>query len=188
MTPKQQRFVDEYLIDLNATQAAIRAGYSAKNADKIGPELLGKTRVAEAISVAQKARSEKTETTAAWVLEGLKKVYEASMERNDKGLSANLGAANRALELLGRHLGMFKDAALDVSLHVNLPTDQTPFREKLAAKLRQRALAEKTQLHSRRQKPWTTQNPSPTSATRNSFWACSKVRQTVRPMSMQATS
>ncbi len=36
---------------------------------------------------------------------------------------------------------MFKDAALDVSLHVNLPTDQTPFREKLAAKLRQRALA-----------------------------------------------
>lgn len=50
LTAKQQRFVEEYLVDLNATQAAIRAGYSAKNADKIGPELLGKTRVAEAIN------------------------------------------------------------------------------------------------------------------------------------------
>ncbi len=46
LTPKQARFVEEYLVDLNATQAAIRAGYSARNADKIGPELLGKTRVA----------------------------------------------------------------------------------------------------------------------------------------------
>ena len=42
LTPKQELFVQEYLIDLNATQAAIRAGYSVKNADKIGPELLGK--------------------------------------------------------------------------------------------------------------------------------------------------
>lgn len=53
LTPKQARFVSEYLIDLNATQAAIRAGYSARNADKIGPELLGKTRVREAIASAQ---------------------------------------------------------------------------------------------------------------------------------------
>lgn len=42
LTPKQQLFVEEYLIDLNATQAAIRAGYSPNNADKIGSELLGK--------------------------------------------------------------------------------------------------------------------------------------------------
>lgn len=49
LADKQQRFVDEYLIDLNATQAAIRAGYSANNADKIVSELLGKTGVAEAI-------------------------------------------------------------------------------------------------------------------------------------------
>ncbi|MBK8117622.1 MAG: terminase small subunit [Candidatus Accumulibacter sp.] len=42
MTPKQAAFVDEYLIDLNATQAAIRAGYSAKTAEWIGPQLLGK--------------------------------------------------------------------------------------------------------------------------------------------------
>ena len=60
LTAKQQTFVEEYLIDLNATQAAIRAGYSAKNADKIGSELLGKTRVAEAVSMAMAERSRKT--------------------------------------------------------------------------------------------------------------------------------
>ena len=51
LTAKQQLFCDEYLIDLNATQAAIRAGYSEKNADKIGSELLGKTRVREYINM-----------------------------------------------------------------------------------------------------------------------------------------
>ena len=60
MTAKQKRFVDEYLIDLNATQAAIRAGYSAKTADRIGPELLGKTCVSEAISNAMAERSRRT--------------------------------------------------------------------------------------------------------------------------------
>ena len=45
LTPKQQRFVEEYLIDLNATQAAIRAGYSEKTADSIGLQLLRKTQV-----------------------------------------------------------------------------------------------------------------------------------------------
>jgi phage terminase small subunit len=53
-------FVAEYLIDLNATQACIRAGYSAKNADKIGPELLGKTRVKQAIDEALAIRSKRT--------------------------------------------------------------------------------------------------------------------------------
>ena len=60
MTEKQKRFTEEYLIDLNATQAAIRAGYSPKNADKIGHELLGKTRVSEAISKAMAERSKRT--------------------------------------------------------------------------------------------------------------------------------
>ena len=49
LTPKQKRFVAEYLVDLNATAAAKRAGYSAKTADRIGPELLGKTCVSQAI-------------------------------------------------------------------------------------------------------------------------------------------
>lgn len=57
LTPKQQRFVEEYLIDLNATQSAIRAGYSEKTADSIGLQLLRKTQVAEAIAGAKAERS-----------------------------------------------------------------------------------------------------------------------------------
>lgn len=60
LTQKQRLFVDEYLIDLNATQAAIRAGYSPNNADKIGSELLGKTRVSDAIKTAMAERSKRT--------------------------------------------------------------------------------------------------------------------------------
>lgn len=69
LSPKQQLFVQEYLIDLNATQAAIRAGYSCKNADKIGPELLGKTRVNQAIKQAMDERVNRTKITADRVLE-----------------------------------------------------------------------------------------------------------------------
>lgn len=69
LTDRQQRFVSEYLIDLNATQAAIRAGYSKKTADRIGPELLGKTCVSEAIQAAKDARSKRTEITQDRVLE-----------------------------------------------------------------------------------------------------------------------
>jgi len=71
LTAKQQRFCDEYLIDLNATQAAIRAGYSAKNADKIGSELLGKTRVAEYIEERKADRVKRTEITQDMVLKEL---------------------------------------------------------------------------------------------------------------------
>mgnify|MGYP003289632644 CR=1 FL=1 len=71
LTAKQKRFCDEYLIDLNATQAAIRAGYSEKNADKIGSELLGKTRVSEYIAERKKARTQRTEITQDMVLKEL---------------------------------------------------------------------------------------------------------------------
>ena len=54
LTEKQKRFVQEYLVDLNATAAAKRAGYSEKTADRIGPELLGKTCVSAAIQEAIK--------------------------------------------------------------------------------------------------------------------------------------
>jgi phage terminase small subunit len=64
LTPKQARFVEEYLIDLNATQAAIRAGYSAKTAEWIGPQLLGKSHVRERIETAQRERSARTGITA----------------------------------------------------------------------------------------------------------------------------
>jgi len=71
LTPKQQLFVQEYLVDLNATQAAIRAGYSAKNAGKIGPELLGKTRIADAVARALAVRSRRTGINADRILEEL---------------------------------------------------------------------------------------------------------------------
>ena len=74
LTAKQKRFVQEYLIDLNATQAAIRAGYSGKNADKIGPQLLGKTRVQAAIQEALQAREKRTLITQDRVLAELGKI------------------------------------------------------------------------------------------------------------------
>jgi Phage terminase, small subunit len=68
LTPRQQRFVDEYLIDLNATQAAIRSGYSARTAADIGRQLLRKTPVAEQIQSAQAKRSERVQIDADDVL------------------------------------------------------------------------------------------------------------------------
>lgn len=64
LTDKQALFVKEYLVDLNATQAAIRAGYSAKNAGKIGSELLGKTRIVEALQKEREKLHARTEITA----------------------------------------------------------------------------------------------------------------------------
>lgn len=69
LTAKQQLFVLEYLVDLNATQAAIRAGYSKKNADVIGPEVLGKAWVRAAVDARMVVRREKIELTAERVLE-----------------------------------------------------------------------------------------------------------------------
>lgn len=68
LTAKQQQFVAEYLIDLNATQAAIRAGYSANRADAMGHENLRKPEIAQAVQLAMKARGERTEVTADRVL------------------------------------------------------------------------------------------------------------------------
>ena len=71
LTPKQQRFVEEYLIDLNATQAAIRAGYSERTAQEIGSENLSKPMVAKAITEALAKRSEQTKIDADYVLRRL---------------------------------------------------------------------------------------------------------------------
>lgn len=64
LTPKEERFVGEYLIDLNATQAAIRSGYSAKSARQIGAENLSKPYIAAAIAEAQAERTPRTEITS----------------------------------------------------------------------------------------------------------------------------
>jgi len=71
MTPRQARFVEEYLIDLNATQAAVRAGYSPKSANSHGPRLLRRPKVKAALDRAMKARSERTRVTAGRILEEL---------------------------------------------------------------------------------------------------------------------
>lgn len=68
LTPKQQRFVDEYLVDLNATQAAIRTGFSERTAYSSGQRMLKKVEVARAIGAAQKDLSERTKITQDMVL------------------------------------------------------------------------------------------------------------------------
>lgn len=103
LTDKQQRFVDEYLIDLNATQAAIRAGYSEKTAKEIGSENLTKPNIAKAIQEAQSRLSNKAQVTVEMVVQGLLK------EAQDYAEGSTQSARVSAWAHLGKHLGMFKD-------------------------------------------------------------------------------
>lgn len=158
MTDKQKRFVEEYLIDLNATKAAIRAGYSKESARQIGADNMSKTYIQEAIAEAMKRRSERTEVTQDMIVAQLAKIAFVDMkdvvtweEREEvvgvdkegnvhkknrlrisvkesdevdgtvlQEISETVGKAGvthsiklndrmKALEMLGRHLGMFKD-------------------------------------------------------------------------------
>jgi phage terminase small subunit len=81
LTPKQAAFVREYLIDLNATQAAIRAGYSAKTAGSIGDENLRKPEIAAAVQRAMAERSKRTEISADQVLRELAKIGFSDIRR-----------------------------------------------------------------------------------------------------------
>lgn len=135
LTAKQVRFVEEYLIDLNATQAAVRAGYSAKTAGSIGQENLTKPEIAAAIQVRQEKRSERVELSQDWVVERLRENVDRAMqaeavkdrEGNETGDYTYQGSvANRALELLGKHIGMFVDRS-EVSVH-NLTPEQREVR------------------------------------------------------------
>ena len=78
-TAKQRRFCEEYLKDLNATQAAIRAGYSKKTAQEIGSENLSKPLVQEYIQKHMNKRSERTQIDADWVLKRLAKLVDVSI-------------------------------------------------------------------------------------------------------------
>ena len=153
MTKKQKRFVEEYLIDLNATQAAIRAGYSPDTAKSIGSENLTKPDIQARIAKAMAERSRRTGVNADRVVMELAKI--AFVNANDvidmetatvkagalpedtaaiqsvkiktfgeDGLEREIKMADklRALELLGRHLGMFKDK---VELSGSLETEKT---------------------------------------------------------------
>lgn len=119
LTPKQQRFVEQYLVDLNASAAARRAGYSAKTAEWQGPQLLRKTHVAAAISAGAAAKAERTGRTVAAVLADIGRVRDDAMQLvtdPDTGAQSMRSHkdALKALELEGKHLGAFVER-LEVS-------------------------------------------------------------------------
>ncbi len=128
LTPKQARFVEEYLIDLNGTQAAIRAGYSKNSARQISNENLSKPVIAAAISTAKQERTEATRIDAGYVLRKLHQIVERCLQEVRPALHAktrqpmkdkdgntlytfNAAGANQALALLGKHvqIGAFED-------------------------------------------------------------------------------
>ena len=124
LTDKQKEFVRQYQLDLNATQAAVRAGYSVKTAYRQGADLLQKTSIREAIEKAQAKRARRVEVTQDYVLSNLVEVVERTMQRapvtdrkgeqvtDEEGRAVwtfDAKGANRALELLGKHLGIFTD-------------------------------------------------------------------------------
>lgn len=140
MTKKQKRFCEEYLIDLNATQAAIRAGYSPDTAGAIGAENLTKPEIQRAVAQAMAERSRRTGVNAERVVLELAKVAfvnvgnvidatDATLKEDaapedlaaiqsikvkdmgEMGIEREIRMADKlkALELLGRHLGMFND-------------------------------------------------------------------------------
>lgn len=81
MTPKQERFVQEYLIDLNATQAAIRAGYAPASASVEGSRLLANAKVAAAVALGQQQRASELGVTAERVLAELAKIGFSDIRR-----------------------------------------------------------------------------------------------------------
>lgn len=113
LSPKQQRFVDEYLIDLNATQAAIRAGYSAKTANEQAARLLANVSIQQALQARMKAREARTEITQNKVLSDIEAIKLDAMQkvadRDGNLVMVNHVSALKAAELQGKHLGMFKD-------------------------------------------------------------------------------
>lgn len=104
LTSKQARFVEEYLIDLNGAQAAIRAGYAPKRADAIAWENLRKPEVAEAIRMALQERSERMQITQDYVIGTIRDTVEALKAG---GLAENAQGIFKGSELLGRHLRLF---------------------------------------------------------------------------------
>lgn len=119
LTPKQQLFIREYLVDLNATQAAIRAGYSKKTAYAIGKENLHKPQIKKAITEAIKKRAKKIDISAEYVLEKLKGIA----DKCTKSKTYDPRAAAKALELIGKHLKLFTDK-IEVSGELKTLTDE----------------------------------------------------------------
>lgn len=113
MTAKQKRFAEEYLIDLNATQAAIRAGYSSnpRSAEVHGHNLLRNAKVQAEITEQQNNRSKRTGITQDLVLTDIEAIKQDAMQSDDSDNFAmrDRASALKACELQGRHLRMFTD-------------------------------------------------------------------------------
>lgn len=120
LTAKQQRFCDEYLIDLNATQAAIRAGYSKKTANRIGTENLSKPVIREYIAQRMSEKEASLIADQNEVLEYLTSVMRGNHKEQTLRLVGDgvqevtdieVSAKERlkAAELIGKRFGMFRD-------------------------------------------------------------------------------
>ena len=125
LNDKQETFCQEYVIDINATQAAIRAGYSEKTANRIASQLLSKLDIQERIAELKQERSKRTQIDADWVLMAAKKIYDRCMQeepildREGKPVIVTDGnselvaayrfdssGANKALETIGKHVNV----------------------------------------------------------------------------------
>jgi phage terminase small subunit len=106
LTAKQEKFCQEYIIDLNATNAAIRAGYSVKAAHVTSSRLLRNAKVMHIIAKKRQVIAEKTEINAENILNSLIQIREKCQEEDDRGKIDSSGAL-KANELLGKHIGMF---------------------------------------------------------------------------------
>lgn len=149
LTAKQQRFVEEYLIDLNATQAAIRAGYSKNSARQIGDENLAKPAIAEAVQAAMNERSQRTEIEADYVLSTIQETVERCRQvapvLDRQGAQVYVNTPNgeiapafmfdaknvlKGCELLGKHLKLFTDKVEHSADKDNPPVFQVVTQEK----------------------------------------------------------
>lgn len=101
LTAKQALFVREYLIDLNATQAAIRAGYSKKTANEQGARLLAKASVKAAVAEASEKRADKLDLNAERVLKAIAEVAFGDVRK--------MFDENGALDMLARHHSLYND-------------------------------------------------------------------------------
>lgn len=103
LTAKQEMFCKEYLIDLNATQAARRAGYSENAARQQGAENMAKPVILERVQGLMAKRSEKVGVDAEWVLRGIESLTD-ELRHSEAPKDAYKG-----YELMGRHLKLFTD-------------------------------------------------------------------------------
>jgi phage terminase small subunit len=102
LTTKMENFINEYFIDFNASQAVLRAGYKSTTPNRLGTKLLKHPLVAAEIAKRKEIRQEKTELSAEYVITKLIAIADRHEEENPN-------ATLRALELLGKHLGLYRD-------------------------------------------------------------------------------